>query len=169
MSMNAVTPAAAPVLHAALLQINPVVGDLAGNARLIAEAARQAYDEGARLVVTPEMALCGYPPEDLLLRPAFLLGMLYVFVDGMTTLSSVIFLISGDHKLASVVIFNHANSGEYGYAAAKSVAIMAIAAMAMLLIWLYERQGPQSQVRPIRSRPDRAADKLRPTLRPDHA
>lgn len=104
-----------------------------------------------------------------MLRPAFLLGMLYVFVDGMTTLSSVIFLISGDHKLASVVIFNHANSGEYGYAAAKSVAIMAIAAMAMLLIWLYERQGPQSQVRPIRSRPDSAADKLRPTLRPDHA
>ena len=70
--MNAVTPVAAPVLHAALLQINPVVGDLAGNARLIAEASRQAYAEGARLVVTPEMALCGYPPEDLLLRPAFL-------------------------------------------------------------------------------------------------
>jgi NAD+ synthase (glutamine-hydrolysing) len=72
MSMNAVTPEAAPVLHAALLQINPVVGDLAGNARLIIEASRQAYAEGARLVVTPEMALCGYPPEDLLLRPAFL-------------------------------------------------------------------------------------------------
>ena len=58
------------MLHAALLQINPVVGDLAGNARLITDATRQAYAEGARLVVTPEMALCGYPPEDLLLRPA---------------------------------------------------------------------------------------------------
>lgn len=56
----------------ALLQFNPTVGDLAGNARAIVALARQAYAEGARLVVTPEMALCGYPPEDLLLRPAFL-------------------------------------------------------------------------------------------------
>jgi NAD+ synthase (glutamine-hydrolysing) len=56
----------------ALLQFNPTVGDLAGNARAIVALARQAYADGARLVVTPEMALCGYPPEDLLLRPAFL-------------------------------------------------------------------------------------------------
>ncbi|MBH1985969.1 MAG: NAD+ synthase [Burkholderiales bacterium] len=72
--MNAVSSAAAPapVLNAALLQFNPTVGDLGGNVRAIADAARQAYAEGARLVVTPEMALCGYPPEDLLLRPAFL-------------------------------------------------------------------------------------------------
>lgn len=74
LSMNAESSAAvpAPVLNAALVQFNPVVGDLGGNARAIADAARQAYAEGARLVVTPEMALCGYPPEDLLLRPAFL-------------------------------------------------------------------------------------------------
>jgi NAD+ synthase (glutamine-hydrolysing) len=71
--MNAVSSAARPAqaLNVALLQINPVVGDLAGNARLIVDAARQAYAQGARLAVTPEMALCGYPPEDLLLRPAF--------------------------------------------------------------------------------------------------
>jgi NAD+ synthase (glutamine-hydrolysing) len=59
-------------LSVALLQINPTVGDLAGNARLIIESSKQAYTEGARLVVTPELALCGYPPEDLLMRPAFL-------------------------------------------------------------------------------------------------
>jgi NAD+ synthase (glutamine-hydrolysing) len=72
--MNAVSSLARPALplDVALLQINPFVGDLVGNARLITDGARQAYAEGARLVVTPEMALCGYPPEDLLLRPAFM-------------------------------------------------------------------------------------------------
>jgi len=59
-------------LDVALLQFNPIVGDLTGNARAIVALARQAYAEGVRLAVTPEMALCGYPPEDLLLRPAFL-------------------------------------------------------------------------------------------------
>jgi NAD+ synthase (glutamine-hydrolysing) len=56
----------------ALLQVNPTVGDLAGNARRLESAARQAHAAGARLAVAPELALCGYPPEDLLLRPAFL-------------------------------------------------------------------------------------------------
>jgi NAD+ synthase (glutamine-hydrolysing) len=59
-------------LSVALLQINPLLGDMAGNARLIAAAARRAHAAGARLAVAPELALCGYPPEDLLLRPAFL-------------------------------------------------------------------------------------------------
>lgn len=54
-----------------IAQINALVGDLAGNARLVLEAARKAYQQGARVLVTPELALTGYPPEDLLLRPAF--------------------------------------------------------------------------------------------------
>jgi NAD+ synthase (glutamine-hydrolysing) len=56
----------------ALAQINSTVGDLAGNARLLAAAARKAHGAGACLVVAPELALSGYPPEDLLLRPAFM-------------------------------------------------------------------------------------------------
>ncbi len=56
----------------ALAQINATVGDLAGNARKIANAARRAFAQGARLVLTPELALCGYPPEDLLLRDSFM-------------------------------------------------------------------------------------------------
>ena len=56
----------------ALAQINATVGDLAGNARLIADAARRAHALGARVVLTPELALCGYPPEDLLLRDSFM-------------------------------------------------------------------------------------------------
>ena len=58
--------------HIALAQINPVVGDLGGNAKLIRDAAEVAHCAGAKLLITPELALTGYPPEDLLLRPAFI-------------------------------------------------------------------------------------------------
>ena len=56
----------------ALCQINPTVGDLAGNAKLIREGIEAAKLEGAELVLFPELALTGYPPEDLLLREHFL-------------------------------------------------------------------------------------------------
>jgi NAD+ synthase (glutamine-hydrolysing) len=56
----------------ALAQINATVGDLAGNAQRIADAAAQAHAAGACLLLAPELALTGYPPEDLLLRPAFM-------------------------------------------------------------------------------------------------
>jgi len=59
-------------MQIALAQLNQVVGDLAGNARSILAAVAEAERAGAALVVTPELSLCGYPPEDLLLRPAFL-------------------------------------------------------------------------------------------------
>jgi NAD+ synthase (glutamine-hydrolysing) len=61
-----------PAVKVALAQINPTVGDLAGNAAKIVEFARRAHAQGAQLVITPELSLCGYPPEDLLLRPAFM-------------------------------------------------------------------------------------------------
>ncbi len=61
-------------MKVALAQINATVGDLAGNRRLIAQAARQAHAQGAQLVLAPELALTGYPPEDLLLRPAFMVA-----------------------------------------------------------------------------------------------
>jgi NAD+ synthase (glutamine-hydrolysing) len=63
---------AQPLVKAALAQINVTVGDLAGNGRRIVDAARRAHAQGARLVLLPELSLCGYPPEDLLLRPAFM-------------------------------------------------------------------------------------------------
>ena len=56
----------------ALAQINPLLGDLAGNAQLIHKVAQDAFSQGAKLVITPELSLTGYPPEDLLLRPAFI-------------------------------------------------------------------------------------------------
>ena len=59
-------------LRIALAQMNAVVGDIAGNERAIAAAIAGAHDAGAQLVVFPELALTGYPPEDLLLKEHFL-------------------------------------------------------------------------------------------------
>ena len=61
----------AGTLRLALAQLNTTVGDLDGNAALVLEAARAAAAQGADLVAAPELAVTGYPPEDLLLRPAF--------------------------------------------------------------------------------------------------
>jgi NAD+ synthase/NAD+ synthase (glutamine-hydrolysing) len=58
-------------LKIAIAQINAVVGDVAGNAARILAFARRARDRGADVMLTPELALCGYPPEDLLLRADF--------------------------------------------------------------------------------------------------
>ena len=62
----------AELLRVALAQVNPTVGDIRGNARLIADHISRARDEGAGLVVFPELTLSGYPPEDLLLKTDFL-------------------------------------------------------------------------------------------------
>jgi len=59
-------------LQLCIAQLNFVVGDMSGNARKIIDAARTAYGQGARVLVTPELAICGYAAEDLLLRPAFI-------------------------------------------------------------------------------------------------
>ena len=59
-------------LRIALAQINPTVGDLAGNAGKIVATLARAREAGADLVTFPELALSGYPPEDLLLKPHFL-------------------------------------------------------------------------------------------------
>lgn len=58
-------------LRIAVAQLNCTVGDLAGNAAKIAAAAAEAKRRGAHVLLTPELALCGYPPEDLLLRTDF--------------------------------------------------------------------------------------------------
>jgi NAD+ synthase (glutamine-hydrolysing) len=59
-------------LKICVAQLNFVVGDMAGNAQKIIHCAQEAYAQGARLVLTPELSLCGYAAEDLFLRPSFM-------------------------------------------------------------------------------------------------
>ncbi len=72
----------------ALCQTNPTVGDLAGNAAKILDFSRRAASDGAELALFPELALVGYPPRDLLLKPAFL-------ADEFDTLRSLASQITG--------------------------------------------------------------------------
>lgn len=59
------------MMKIAIAQLNPTIGDLQGNADKILKVAQRAASEGVRLLLTPELSLCGYPPRDLLLHPSF--------------------------------------------------------------------------------------------------
>ena len=59
-------------LKICVAQLNFIVGDLAGNVQKISDAAQHSYAQGARLLLTPELSICGYAAEDLYLRPAFM-------------------------------------------------------------------------------------------------
>ena len=59
----------------AIAQLNPTIGDLTGNSQQILDAAEIAANQGVRLLLTPELSLCGYPPRDLLLNPSFVAAM----------------------------------------------------------------------------------------------
>jgi NAD+ synthase (glutamine-hydrolysing) len=71
-------------LRLALAQIDPTVGDIEGNVRLISEAIERARESGAQLVLLPELCLSGYPPEDLVLRRDFLAAVR----DGLETIAT---------------------------------------------------------------------------------
>lgn len=59
-------------LELSVAQLNFTVGEMAGNARKITDAARTAYARGVRLLLTPELSICGYAAEDLFLRSSFI-------------------------------------------------------------------------------------------------
>src|SRR5450755_4583475 len=97
-------------MRVAIAQLNQVVGDLSGNAARILEAMAESTRGGAQLLITPELSLCGYPPEDLLLRPAFLsacaeeLARLASQVDGITVLVGFPELAHGSRYNAVAVL-----------------------------------------------------------------
>ena len=88
-------------MQIALAQQDQVIGDLAGNARRILDAVAAGKRAGAQLVVTPELSLCGYPPEDLLLRPAFL----------EASAVELAALAAGVHGITAVVGFPERDAG----------------------------------------------------------
>ena len=102
------------MIKVALAQINATVGDLAGNARRIVDAARQAHATGAQLLLAPELALCGYPPEDLLLRPAFMQSC----TEALATMAAEMASCEGLH----VVVGHPHQFGERGDVRTKSTA-----------------------------------------------
>src|ERR1700686_4910242 len=92
-------------LRVALAQINVTVGDLEGNKQKILTAMQEAYGAGAHIVCLPELALTGYPPEDLLLKPGFVadnlqkLHELIALSQDLPGLVSVIGFVDRDHDI----------------------------------------------------------------------
>jgi NAD+ synthase (glutamine-hydrolysing) len=96
------------VLRIALAQINPIVGDLEGNARLIVDRIGEARDRQADLVCFPELALTGYPPEDLVLKPAFVrdnLKQLEQVVEASAGISAVVGFVDDDGEIFNAAAF----------------------------------------------------------------
>jgi NAD+ synthase (glutamine-hydrolysing) len=97
-------------LRIGLAQINPTVGDVWGNARLIAEWIGRARDMGADIVLFPELAITGYPPEDLVLKPAFVrdnLKQLDTVVDATKGISAVVGFVDEDGDIFNAAAFIH--------------------------------------------------------------
>jgi NAD+ synthase (glutamine-hydrolysing) len=96
------------VMKICMAQINTLVGDIAGNARRILEVSVAQRDQGATIVVFPELTLTGYPPEDLLLRHD-----LMVRTDAAVTrlceqLPAELAVVIGYPKLRGETLFNSA-------------------------------------------------------------
>ncbi len=98
-------------LKLCIAQLNFVVGDVAGNAQRIIAAARSAYAQGARLLLTPELSICGYAAEDLFLRPAFIAAC----DDAVKTVANELGGLKGLH-----VVVGHPTGGDIR---SKSVAV----------------------------------------------
>jgi NAD+ synthase (glutamine-hydrolysing) len=101
-----------------MAQINTTVGDFAGNTRKILEAVAEARSLGIDLLTFPELAICGYPPEDLLLKPQFIdenLRALDKIVDGSSGLAIVVGFVDAKSDIynAAAVIHDGKLAGIY--------------------------------------------------------
>lgn len=83
----------------AIAQINSVLGDLAGNAAKVLQYAEQARQQGAQLLLTPELGLCGYPPEDLLLRDGFYRACAHALAGLAEKISGIAVVVGHPHEL----------------------------------------------------------------------
>ena len=101
------------VIRIALAQVNTVVGDLEGNTRLIIDWIGRARDQGAEIVAFPELALTGYPPEDLVLKPGFVrdnIKQLGVVAKATKGISAVVGFVDEEGDLFNAAAF--LNDGE---------------------------------------------------------
>src|SRR6266550_2638349 len=98
----------------ALAQINPTVGDIAGNCRKILDFIDQAKSRGAKVVVFPELSIIGYPPKDLLLKPRFI-------EDNLRGLQQIASRVTG---IDAVVGYAERNSAPVGRPLHNAVAVI---------------------------------------------
>ena len=97
-------------LRAALAQVNPIVGDLDGNTRLVIDWIGRARDLGADIVCFPELVITGYPPEDLVLKPAFVrdnLKQLDLVTKATKGISVVAGFVDDDGAIFNAAAFMH--------------------------------------------------------------
>ena len=105
-------------LRVSLAQINPTVGDLTGNTKKIIEYLQKAREDGADVVAFPEMAVTGYPPEDLLLKPGFIrdnLEALKAIQKETRGITAVVGFVDGEKEIynAAAVLHDGAVSAVY--------------------------------------------------------
>jgi len=106
-------------LKIALAQINPTLGDTAGNAKLVLEVLRQAQEAGAALVVFPELVTVGYPPKDLLLRTSLI----------RSNVEAVEQIAAACTGIAAVVGFVQPQTGASGRGSGRGISISNCAAL----------------------------------------
>ena len=97
-------------MRIALAQVNPTVGDLAGNARLVIDGIERARDAGVDIVCFPELVITGYPPEDLVLKPSFVrdnLTQLDVIARATRGISAVVGFVDQAGDIFNAAAFLH--------------------------------------------------------------
>ncbi len=97
-------------MRIALAQVNPTVGDLVGNTRLVLEWIDRAKVAGADIVCFPELALTGYPPEDLVLKPSFVrdnIGQLKSIAKATSDISAVVGFVDEEGDIFNAAAFLH--------------------------------------------------------------
>ena len=97
-------------LRIALAQVNPIVGDLEGNTRLVTDWIQRARDKGADIVCFPELVITGYPPEDLVLKRAFVRDnrkQLDVVTQATRGISAVVGFVDDDGAIFNAAAFLH--------------------------------------------------------------
>ena len=97
-------------MRIALAQVNPTVGDLSGNARLVVDGIDRAREAGADIVCFPELVITGYPPEDLVLKPSFVrdnLAQLDFIASATQGICAVVGFVDQEGEIYNAAAFLH--------------------------------------------------------------